>query len=244
MASTSNTPQKQQQYKALVSTFKKQKFSDPNLLNPFHIKEVKYDFEVLNPWNLWHGNIDADILLIGQDWGDLEYFKKNFSTNWEPEKNSPTNKNLQKLFTCLGCDIGLPDFLNRPQYFKRLPLYFTNAVLGIKSGGMAAAIKNTWFDEMGIYLIGLINIIQPKTIIVMGKNAYDHLKLTYDLPSYKNAEEGILNNGKHPPINGANLFLVAHCSGLGLRNRVFEKQKQDWLRINDLITNNPFNSKN
>ena len=241
MASISNNSQKQQQYKALVNTFKRQHFSDPQLLNPFHIKDVKYDYEVLNPWNLWHGNIDADILLIGQDWGDLEYFKKNFSTNWEQEKNSTTNKNLQKLFSCLGCDIGLPDSTNHSQYFKRLPLYFTNAVLGIKSGGMAAPIKNNWFDEMGIYLIGLINIIQPKTIIVMGKIAYDLLQLAYDLPTYKNAEETISNNGNHPLINGANLFSVAHCSGLGLVNRSMDLQRKDWLKINDLMTGNSYN---
>ena len=245
----SSIKEKQQEYQALVNSFKKQQFSDPQLLNPFSIEGVKYDYKILNPWNLWHGNLNAEILLIGQDWGDLTAFKKIFTKDgWVPEKKNPTNEKLKELFSCIGYNIGAPDSFASLEY-RYLPLFFTNAILGIKRHKeieekpvSAMSIKNDWFDEMGIYLIGLISIIEPKAIIVMGDPAYKLLQITYDyLPKFKYAGEAIDNNGKYPPINGSKVFRVAHCSALGLANRSMEKQRQDWKRINDLMVSNPFN---
>ena len=31
----------------------------------------------IGPWSLWQGNLDAEIMVIGQDWGDKNYFTKN-----------------------------------------------------------------------------------------------------------------------------------------------------------------------
>ena len=49
---------------------KKFKFTD--LKEPSEIENGKYDKEdSIGPWSLWQGNLEAQILVIGQDWGIL-----------------------------------------------------------------------------------------------------------------------------------------------------------------------------
>lgn len=38
--------------------------------------EFPQDSDQIGPWSLWHGDLDADILLVGQDWGDVDLFNK------------------------------------------------------------------------------------------------------------------------------------------------------------------------
>src|SRR6185437_2337202 len=115
---------KYQQHKALINQFKNDTLIQP-LLNPHQIS-IPFSDEVLNPWSLWHGNLNAEILLIGQDFSDVTYFKENFANYWENERESDTNRNLRKLFLNLGYDIGLPNPLIHSKH-RYLPLYFTNA---------------------------------------------------------------------------------------------------------------------
>jgi hypothetical protein len=79
-----------------------------NILHPFKIDARFKNQNVLNPWELWYGNLDAEILVIGQDFSDEKYFIDNLNSNWQKEIDSPTNKTLQSLFKNLGYEIDLP----------------------------------------------------------------------------------------------------------------------------------------
>lgn len=76
------------------------------LTNPADPKCGAFDSEEIGPWSLWPGCLDADILVVGQDWGDEAFFMKN---NGRDPAINPTNDNLRALLKEIGyLKIGHP----------------------------------------------------------------------------------------------------------------------------------------
>src|ERR1035437_6974835 len=97
-----NGKSKSERYLELVEDFKKYPFKDLNLINPHKIfDELGFKFDVINPWELWQNNLDAEIMFIGQDFSDTAYLRKNLKDNWQKEKNNNTNKIVINFFTIL-----------------------------------------------------------------------------------------------------------------------------------------------
>lgn len=213
---------KKTKYEQLVEKRKQFQFSD-GLLNPSQIENGIYDRNHIGPWSVWQGNLNAKILLIGQDWSDINYFIDNEGRDLD---ENPTNKNLIELFQVLKIDIGSPS-----QSKLEAPTFFTNAILGIKTKGkMAGKVSTSWARESTIaFLIPLLEIIEPEIIITLGTIAYNEIAFVYSLPRrpLKNLIE------KNPIHLNDNKLLYAqyHCGGLGLANRSLALQKEDWGKI-------------
>lgn len=206
-------------YGRLVQRRKKFRFSD-GLINPSQIKNGIYDQDHLGPWSAWQGNIDARILLIGQDWGDLDYFLDNKGHDLD---ENPTNKNLIELFQAIGIDIGSPSQPNRSA-----PTFFTNAILGIKAKGkMAGKVSPSWARESTeAFLKPLLEIVKPEIVITLGMVAYNEIAYVYSLPKYP-LKRLVLEN----PVllkDNKRLYAQYHCGRLGVANRNLALQKRDW----------------
>jgi uracil-DNA glycosylase len=215
-------------YKKLVDKLKKFDFKDSGLKNPYKIND-EYDGKHIGPWSEWQGNLEAKILVIGQDWGDVNYFETN---KGKDRDDNPTNKNLRELFKEIGIDTGLPNSLI-PQ-----PVFLTNAILGIKGedgkNHMSGKVKKGWVEEStNAFTRELIDIIQPKIIITLGR-----------MPLYAIYSMGLIDSkifnkklkelANENPIelnNDQLLFAFSHCGGLGLANRNLDLQKEDWRKI-------------
>lgn len=208
-------------YKQLVQKWKAYTFKTDDIVNPSMLN-IEHD-EHLNAWAYWCGNLDADTILIGQDFGDAAYYINN---KGKDEPGNPTNLNLQILFKQTGIELNDIDEDN-----SHLKLYFTNAVLGAKTtGGMAGQIKKEWYkDTARRFTKELIEIINPKSIIAMGSTALDALAIIYNL-QFKNMKEAVQQNPHKLPDNRT-LYVVYHCSKLGQVNRKFEEQKEDWRKM-------------
>ena len=84
---------KEQVYKDFVEQ-RKQCHCCKDLKNPADYPE--YDTKEIGPWSQWQNRLDTEILLVGQDWGDINSFEK---TGGREENENRTNKNLHQLFS-------------------------------------------------------------------------------------------------------------------------------------------------
>ncbi len=134
----------------------------------------------------------------------------------------------------MGIDIGQSDDPNTDA-----KLYFTNAVLGVKKGGMAAPIKKTWYaDTAKKFIKPLIQLIEPKTIIAMGSKAYEVVSIIYIYNLDRKPIKEIVDTNPILLDDNKNLFVVYHCSNLGITNRSFNTQREDWRKIKPYLDKN------
>jgi DNA polymerase len=160
---------KQQEYLELVEK-RKQCELCKDLTNPS--KYGCLDSNQIGPWSRWQGNLDAKLMVVGQDWGDRKYFEK-----WEgldQPTGSPTNENLTKLLSHIGV------IIDRSFVAEKGEVFFTNAILCLKEGktnnpskkGLQAEVKPEWFQNCaGEFFKPLIDIVCPKAIIPLGLEA-------------------------------------------------------------------------
>ncbi|WEK71015.1 MAG: uracil-DNA glycosylase family protein [Candidatus Chryseobacterium colombiense] len=220
-------------YNNLVAKFKTHQFKDLELVNPHNIDG--FNFEVINPWELWHNDLNADIMFIGQDFSDTVSLQSNLSNNWEKEKKTATNKKIIEFFNILGYPFHEIDYTPNSNTHK---LFFTNAILGIKQSdvtNMSKPVKEAWCLETIDYLKELIDIVDPKYIIVMGKVAYKALCSIYNIIPKETISQAIGEPIKLP--NNKTLFIVQHCSPLGQRTRPLKDQVDDWINIKEIMKN-------
>jgi DNA polymerase len=191
-----------------------------------------YDTESIGKWSDWQGSLAAKILIVGQDWGTFDYWVKQ---NGIDRENNRTNETLRQLCLILGYEIGT---VTNP--IRQDKLFFTNAVLCLKSGNMSSPLSAKVYSNCNLaFLQPLFLLIKPKYIISLGSKAYETIIIA---DGKKVSSEPKISEvcGKKPIKlqNGAFLFPVFHCGGLGLANRQIGKQFEDWKNIKEFIANN------
>ncbi len=197
------------------------------LLNPAQIEGGRYDSNHIGPWSRWQGNLDADLMVVGQDWGDDRYFSKNQGFD---DPGTPTNKTLVKLLASVGKRIASPSEMG-----SKGKVFLTNGILCLKKGGLQARLRKEWFDQCGSrFLKPLIDIVKPKVLVALGEEAFRAILRSYDWPdrpSEIHRDDVERRDGIVLPGNML-LFAVYHCgAGVLNRNRDFEEQEEDWARI-------------
>ena len=136
----------------------------------------------------------------------------------------PANKNLVEYFSLLGFDIGHP---LSPQLN---PIFFTNAVFGLKDGTMSSNFKDKWLKESREVFLGpLLELIASKVVIAIGTKAIKTLGKLYSFPV--NVHSKMVNAGAIRTNAGPIVVPVYHTGGLGLANRPKVAQIEDWKRI-------------
>ena len=61
--------------------------------------EFDYDPDVISHWEQWLGHHQPKLLLVGQDFGNVDYFVRHRGRD---EPHNPTNDNLYRLLTAAG----------------------------------------------------------------------------------------------------------------------------------------------
>ena len=212
----------------------------------------------INLWTYWQNSLDARIMLVGQDWGcpfddgSKETMRRIQGVNdgsgrpFFPDRNDnaiwTTDKNLGELFKILGYDI----------WQKQPDLFFTNFILGYRERGTSGPFRQKWIREDAPYFKRLAEIIEPETVICLGKSTFEGViyALTGQmkrvtgfnrfLDSGENCRAVQMGAGKNVCV-----YAVAHCGTIGTMNRNRSKsqdgktisssdisiQMQDWNRI-------------
>ena len=219
----------------------------------YSAKEIYWceDCREINLWSYWQGSLDADILLVGQDWGNpwdksCKYLMEKIRCaghavvpDYVVGSTNPTDCNLVKLFQSIGYDITKPND----------KIFFTNFVLGYRTGRISGGFQNTWAKQDRAFFPRLVDIIKPKVILCLGKSTYKAVMKAMDLPipkavsRYNTFLESSCNPQKITFSNGQTscIFALAHCGSFGTMNRNrgsivskgdrLELQKRDWAKI-------------
>jgi uracil-DNA glycosylase len=200
------------------------------LVNPSACDGGVYDSEQIGPWSLWQGNLNAEIVIVGQDWGDTRYFLTNRGR--EAGRN-PTNETLVKLLGSIDVDVAPPN----SEEDRRSRCFFTNAVLCLKQhGGLQGKAEPEWFMNCGRrFLRPTIDLIAPKAVVSLGEQAYRGIMASYGMPrmAFRIAverPEGLLLTGtiRH--------FPMYHCGRRILNKlRPMEQQLKDWARVRSAL---------
>ena len=133
----------------------------------------------INLWTYWQGSLDARIMLVGQDWGSpwddvsiatMERIRRVNDSGMEQffpilsgKDVNPTDRNLTELFRILGYDLTTKD----PD------LFFTNFILGYREHGTSGGFRQQWVRDDAPYFKRLAEIVEPETIICLGKNTFE-----------------------------------------------------------------------
>lgn len=210
---------KEQDYKILVEKRKICKLCK-ELRNPSDVNP-HFDSDEIGMWSLWQGDLSAKIMIVGQDWGDVDTFK-----DWKgrDKDSNITNANLIKLLSIIGYDIRSPETSKT----NNNGLFFTNAVLCLKRGGMQAKIKRYCYENcIATFLGPLVELISPDLIISLGYEAYLGVTSLYNVKphnSMKTAVRTLISLNKY-----TRLYAVYHCGTRTINvNRPWEDMKEDW----------------
>lgn len=214
---------RQEQYAALVCARKRCRCCD-GLRNPAGSGLEQFDSDEIGPWTLWQGALDAELMVVGQDWGDVAYFE---SHSGRDEARNPTNRRLRELLAEAGspvAEVGAGT--------GRGTIFLTNAILCLKSGGLGGPVRSAWFAECGPrFLRPQVELVRPRAVVALGERAYRAVCRAFGIRAepFRGAVE---SGGRVELLPGVRLFPVYHCSPRVLAGtRRWAEQLIDWRRV-------------
>ena len=192
------------------------------------------DRPYINRWNLWQGNLDADIMVIGQDYGQKEDGVAIEVCSWS-DKTDQTNIRLKALFK-EAFEIDLDS--------NEIPLFFTNMANCYRKKRTSGGMHSGWLPICANkYMERLIRIIRPNIIIVLGRSAFEALHCMENLSvqcldPIKSCEESYAEMIQHfyqidLGDKKIDVFPVYHPGANSQMNRTFEQQLEDWKKISE-----------
>ncbi len=126
---------KKQTYRELVRRRKQCRRPEcAGLVNQADIDRGTYDHDQIGSWSLWQGDLNARIMVVGQDWGSVDGFR---ALRGHPTSGHGISKPNKTLLTLLrSIDIHIAE-CRRDQVGG--PLFFTNS--GDETGPKSACGK-------------------------------------------------------------------------------------------------------
>lgn len=187
--------------------------------------EYDFDPDVVSHWSQWLGHPQPDLLVIGQDFGNVAYFEDH---RGQDNPANQTNAKLADLLREAGFDPGMPP---NPATAR---VYLANAVLCAKVGKMNTPLRTAWVRACAEHLIRpLANVLKPLATVGMGGEGWRSVRIVYELaetPQKISAAAG----GSWRAADGTMVFAVGHCGLLGQNGpygRCWVQQQEDWRRI-------------
>ena len=204
-----------------------------DFINPSVVEGGVFDSDRIGPWSLWQGSLDAEILIVGKDWGPAGNF---LGQKGKDSATNATNISLIKLVRSIGIEIEGPGCSVGNDL-----LFFTNCVLCLKKTDKASGhVKNECFVTCGkTFLKPLIDIIKPKIVIALGEDAYRTIAFLYGVKQQAFAE-AVEKKEVIALAEDMALFAVYHCApqGINVNRDGFSQHVRDWEKIKNFLCKN------
>lgn len=197
----------------------------PGLVNP--ATYPNFDTEHIGPWTAWQGRIDADVMVIAQDFGDERYFVANKGMD---TPSNPTNRALIKLLSIAG----IAELCGDREGFEGT-VFLTNVVLCLKQDGLQGEFSSAWANNCAKkFLLNQVQLVRPRIIVCLGVESFYAVTHLFGIPFQRSHfREFVEQRGgiKLPGLQ-AHLFAVYHCGRRCLNlTRNLHEQVLDWARL-------------
>jgi uracil-DNA glycosylase family 4 len=203
----------------------------PTLMNPSCVPDESgvpggFDSSAIGPWTVYQGNLDARVMVVGQDWAGVNWFREHRGR----DASSATNDALRRRLEQLGVHIPSPhERSQKPSTYSGVA-YFTNAILCLKTGKDGDPVRAQWINNCRDYLHRQIKIVAPRAIVCMGWVA------SYSVTGRTESLRDLLAESREGfPVLGASdgtrAFPVYHLSPRTRSIRSEAEQEQDWAAI-------------
>ena len=198
------------------------------LTNPSAVDDGAFDSDHIGPWSRWQGRLSADLMLVGQDWGDTRYFRRYQGLD---DDRNPTNRTLMKLLQGIGMTIGPPSSAGSNDL-----VFFTNAVLCLKEGGLQGPVRAAWFQNCAPFLRRQVEIIAPRVVATLGEYALQAVRKAFQLPP-RSLASSVADTEGEILVGNTRLLAVYHCGARVLNtHRKLDAQIRDWARIGNVLS--------
>lgn len=186
-----------------------------------------WDCEHVVPWTKSACNLDADLMIIGQDWASEKFLR-------EPKYNKPERIRGRKA-------AGQDEYLPTNRRLKSLlrahfgmdfaQTYATDVLVFIKPGTMTG---NVPMPDMlycaKTYTLPQVRIIRPLMAVCLGAKTFNSLRRALGLSRLKLNEAH--EPSAHTIYNGTEIYGVPHTGGLGHANSGgMERVDQIWAQL-------------
>ena len=166
-----------------------------------------YECEYVSPFTRTAGNIDAEVMVLLQDWCSSEFLEKPYNQvicrlGYDPKLE--TNKNLIQL---------LRDHFS----LSLTEVYATNLFPFIKQGALSNTIPQRDLDRAAReFALPQVDVVKPRLVICLGIATFNAMRTACCLRRVKNIESGINAPFSH---NTSQIWCQAHTGRLGKNNR-------------------------
>lgn len=193
--------------------------------------EFDFDPDVVSHWEQWLGHRAPRLVVVGQDFGNVEYFVR---CRGRDEPDNQTNANLQRLLAAAGIPVTDP-----PAADPDTAVFMTNSILCVKEGKMSAPILASWVRACtAAHLVPLLRFLRPPVVVGMGNHGWQAVRQACALHwTPRRISEAV--GGGWIAADGTRIFAVVHCGPLGLTNRPWPQQIADWRRVGEAIALTP-----
>jgi len=187
-----------------------------------------YECDHVSPYTKSASNVDAEVMLVLQDWASSEYFERydgviSDLVELGYDSSVETNINLKGLLKN-HLNIGLQN------------TYATNLMPFIKQGGMSASIPMKVLVNAAIeFALPQVKIVQPKIVICFGLQTFNAMRRACSEQKVNNVDDAI---NSHYSYESSTVFCQAHPGRLGQNNRNrggVDRASMDWKKIVDVL---------
>lgn len=180
----------------------------------------RYECNHVSPWTKSGHNVDADVMVIGQDWVGSDVLERDLPDDhvlkYGFDPKFPTNSNLNKL---LKHHFGL----------SREDCYLTNLFAFIKPGHASANIPLVYLTESARkFTLEEIRIVSPRLVICLGLRTFRALARAAGEDEPRNMKEAI---GSSFSYGRSAIHCVAHTGAFGMNNRGPDQVRKDWRKL-------------
>jgi uracil-DNA glycosylase len=193
------------------------------LLNPADPSHVHLDGTEVGPWSRWLASRPAKLILVGQDWGTVTYYRK---YNGRDIPKNLTNARLKQFLELCGFAVGPPDQTDRVS-----GVFATNAILCLKQGmanEMSAPVKSKWYSACSQFLKWTIEETAAPIVVALGSRAYGAIVNAYALPRMPFREAVAASP---IPVDEVRVLFAVYHPAARPKDRKLEEMRSDWNRI-------------